>query len=165
MVSRVKFHILMRSSTMIWSRNIMCGTAPSFVWYIQHLVQDRDLVQHHDLEPQEAQSWQQQNIEDTKKKYDSFFDRFVVVKNGWKIWNKVLKRNTQNLKHFYRPTCFFNVLKYDMFLSLCHRPLLVVFENNCCLMEEDDARFAPFFWTKNQRETCCLCQSETFPKW
>ena len=40
---------------------------------------------------------------------------------------------------------FFNVLKYDMFLSLCHRPLLVVFENNCCLMEEDDARFAPFF--------------------
>ena len=59
MVSRVKFHILMRSSTMIWSRNIMChmyGTAPSFVWYIQHLVQDRDLVQHHDLGPQEEQS-------------------------------------------------------------------------------------------------------------
>ena len=56
MVSRVKFHIFMRSSTMIWSRNIMCGTAPSFVWYIQHLVQDRDLVQHHDLEPQEEQS-------------------------------------------------------------------------------------------------------------
>ena len=44
----------------------MCGTAPSFAWYIQHLVQDRDLVQHHDLEPQEEQSWQQQNIEDTK---------------------------------------------------------------------------------------------------
>ena len=56
MISRVKFHILMRSSTVIWSRNIMCGTAPSYVWYIQHLVQDRDLVQHHDLEPQEEQS-------------------------------------------------------------------------------------------------------------
>ena len=52
----------------------MCGTAPSLLWYIQHLVQDRDLVQHHDLEPQEEQSWQQQNIEDTKNNYDSFFD-------------------------------------------------------------------------------------------
>ena len=51
MISRVKVHILMRSSTMIWSRNIMCGTAPSFVGYIQHLVQDLDLVQRHDLEP------------------------------------------------------------------------------------------------------------------
>ena len=74
MLSRVKFHKLMRSSTMIWSRNIMChmcGTAPSLVWYIQHLVQDRDLVQHHDLEPQEEQSWQQQNIEYTKNNYDS----------------------------------------------------------------------------------------------
>ena len=82
MVSRVKFHILMRSSTMIWSRNItcyMCGTAPSFVWYIQHLVQDRDLLQHHNLGPQEEQSCQQQNIEDTKNNYDLFFD---VVKNG-----------------------------------------------------------------------------------
>ena len=59
---------------MIWSRNIMChmcGTAPSLVWYIQHLVQDRDLVQDHDLEPQQKQH--------TKNNYDSFFD---VVKNG-----------------------------------------------------------------------------------
>ena len=152
MLSRVKFHKLMRSSTMIWSRNIMChmcGTAPSFVWYIQHLVQDRDLVQHHDLEPQEEQSWQQQNIEDTKNNYDSFFD---VVKNGWKSWKKVLKPNTQNLKHFYKSTCFFNVLKDYMFL--------IVFENNCCLMEEDDARYTPFF-NKNKRETCCLSQSDS----
>ena len=157
MVSRVKFDILMRSSTMIWSRNIMChmcGTAPSCVWYIQHLVQDRDLVQHHDLGPQEEQSWQQQNIEDTKNNYDSFFD---VVKNGWKNWKNVLKPNTQNLKHFYKSTCFFNVLKYDMFL--------IVFENTCCLMEEDDARFAPFFEQKTKGKHVVWVKVKRFPKW
>ena len=37
---------------------------------------------------------------------------------------------------------FFNALKYDMFL--------IVFENNCCLMEEDDARFTPFFNKKQK---------------
>ena len=81
----------------------MCGTAPSLVWYIQHLVQDRDLVQDHDLEPQEEQSWQQQNIEDTKNNYDSFFD---VVKNGWKFerkyWNQTLKTsNTSTSQHVF----------------------------------------------------------------
>ena len=80
----------------------MCGTAPSFVWYIQHFVQDRDLVQHHDMEPQEEQSWQQQNIEDTKNSYDSFFDRFVLVKNGSKIWNQTLKTsNTSTSQHVF----------------------------------------------------------------
>ena len=89
----------------------MCGTAPSFVWYIQHLVQDRDLEQHHDLEPQEEQSWQQQqqqqqqNIEDTKNNYDSFFDRFVLVEIGWKFWNQTLKTsNTSTSQHVFQ--CF-----------------------------------------------------------
>jgi len=60
---------------------------------------------------------------------------------------------------------FFNVFKFDMLISLSHRPPLIVFENNYCLMEEDDARFALFFSkTKSKRETCCLIQSETFPK-
>jgi len=38
------------------------------------------------LEPQEEQSWQQQNVEDTLSNYDSFFDRFSVVNNGLEIW-------------------------------------------------------------------------------
>ena len=78
----------------------MCGTAPSFVWYIQHL------VQHHDLEPQEEQSWQQQNVEDTLSNYDSFFDRFSVVNNGleiWKKWNQTLKTwNTSTIQHVFK---------------------------------------------------------------
>ena len=67
------------------------------------------LEQHHDLEPQEEQSWQQQNIEDTKNNYDSFFDGFVVVKNGWKFekkyWNETLKTsNTSTSQHVFQ--CF-----------------------------------------------------------
>ena len=157
MVSRVKFDILMRSSTMIWSRNIMChmcGTAPSCVWYIQHLVQDRDLVQHHDLGPQEEQSWQQQNIEDTKNNYDSFFD---VVKNGWKNWKKVLKPNTQNLKHFYKSTCFLQCFKI-WYVSDSFWEYLLPDGRRWC-------KICTIFWTKNKGETCCLSQSETFPKW
>ena len=50
-----------------------------------------------------------------------------------------------------------------MFISLCHRPPLVVFENNCCLMEEDDARFAPF--NKKPKGNMLFESSETFPKW
>ena len=84
----------------------MCGTAPSSVWYIQHLVQHLDLVQQDDLEPQEEQSWQQQNVEDTLNNYVSFFNRFILVKNGWEIQYQIFKPNAQNLNQFYNSTIF-----------------------------------------------------------